>query len=240
MSSLFTTYSERLLETLPRVRDQIAKAEEAGGRVSGSVRLIAVTKSHPLECVEAALEAGLEDLGENRVEELEAKVEKFGSNSATWHMIGHLQSRKTRRVLAVADVVHSVDSLKLARKISATTSEDGSLVKVLAQVNTSGEESKGGFKMESAFEEISQLAEVPGLQVSGLMTMAPFVDDKTLLTNAFVSLRRLSESLVASVDGFGTELSMGMTNDLDIAIREGSTMVRIGTALFGPRPGYAE
>jgi hypothetical protein len=240
MSSLFTTYSERLLETLPRVRDQIAKAEEAGGRVSGSVRLIAVTKSHPLECVEAALEAGLEDLGENRVEELEAKVEKFGSNSATWHMIGHLQSRKTRRVLAVADVVHSVDSLKLARKISATTSEDGSLVKVLAQVNTSGEESKSGFKMESAFEEISQLAEFSGLQVSGLMTMAPFVDDKTLLTNAFVSLRRLSESLVASVDGFGTELSMGMTNDLDIAIREGSTMVRIGTALFGPRPGYAE
>jgi pyridoxal phosphate enzyme (YggS family) len=240
MSSLFTTYSERLLETLPRVRDQIAKAEEAGGRVSGSVRLIAVTKSHPLECVEAALEAGLEDLGENRVEELEAKVEKFGSNSATWHMIGHLQSRKTRRVLAVADVVHSVDSLKLARKMSATTSEDGSLVKVLAQVNTSGEESKGGFKMESAFEEISQLAEFSGLQVSGLMTMAPFVEDKTLLTNAFVSLRSLSESLVASIDGFGTELSMGMTNDLDIAIREGSTMVRIGTALFGPRPGYAK
>ena len=240
MSSLFTTYSERLLETLPRVRDQIAKAEEAGGRVSGSVRLIAVTKSHPLECVEAALEAGLEDLGENRVEELEAKVEKFGPNSATWHMIGHLQSRKTQRVLAVADVVHSVDSLKLARKISATTSEDGSLVKVLAQVNTSGEESKSGFKMESAFEEISQLAEFSGLQVSGLMTMAPFVEDKTLLTNAFVSLRSLSESLVASIDGFGTELSMGMTNDLDIAIREGSTMVRIGTALFGPRPGYAK
>ena len=237
-SSLLKTYSERLAETLPRVQDQIAMAEEAGGRTSGAVRLIAVTKSHPLECVEAALQAGLEDLGENRVEELEAKVEQFGAECAQWHMIGHLQSRKTRRVLAVADVVHSVDSLKLARKISTSSLEGEGLVEVLAQVNTSGEESKGGFMIESAFEEIAELAELPGLRVSGLMTMAPFVDDEVVLTSAFASLRRLSESLVASLDGFGTELSMGMTNDLDIAIREGSTMVRIGTALFGPRPGY--
>ena len=191
-----------------------------------------------LECVEAALQAGLEDLGENRVEELEEKVEQFGAERVQWHMIGHLQSRKTRRVLAVADVVHSVDSLKLARKISTSSIEGGGLVEVLAQVNTSGEKSKGGFMIESAFEEIAELAELPGLRVSGLMTMAPFVDDEAVLTSAFTSLRRLSESLVASLDGFGTELSMGMTNDLDIAIREGSTMVRIGTALFGPRPGY--
>ncbi len=238
MSSLLKIYSERLAETLPRVRDQIAIAEEAGGRPSGSVKLIAVTKSHPLECVEAALVAGLEDLGENRVEELEAKVERFGTGCAQWNMIGHLQSRKTRRVLAVADVVHSVDSLKLAHKISTSIIEGEDLVEVLAQVNTSGEESKGGFMIESAFDEIAELAELPGLRVSGLMTMAPFVDDEAVLASAFTSLRRLSESLVASVDGFGTELSMGMTNDLDIAIREGSTMVRIGTALFGPRPGY--
>jgi uncharacterized pyridoxal phosphate-containing UPF0001 family protein len=118
-SPLLTSYAERLTEALPRVREQIARAEAVAGRAEGSVRLIAVTKSHPLECVEAALGAGLRDLGENRIEELEAKVEHFGADTATWHMIGHLQSRKTLRAIAVADILHSIDSLKLARKISA-------------------------------------------------------------------------------------------------------------------------
>ncbi|MDE3002798.1 MAG: YggS family pyridoxal phosphate-dependent enzyme [Gemmatimonadota bacterium] len=237
-STLLTTYSERLAETLPRVREQIARAEAAAGRGEGVVRLIAVTKSHPLECVEAALGAGLRDLGENRVEELEAKVRHFGADAATWHMIGHLQSRKARRAVAVADVVHSVDSLKLARKVSSAAMEGGGLVEVLVQVNTSGEESKSGFAVNSAFDEIAELSQLPGLRVNGLMTMAPFIDDEVVLANAFASLRRLSESLVSAINGFGAELSMGMTNDLDVAIREGSTMVRIGTALFGPRPGY--
>ena len=237
-SSLLTTYSDRLTETLPRVREQIASAEVAAGRPEGSVRLIAVTKSHPMECVAAALQAGLSDLGENRVEELEAKVGHFGADAATWHMIGHLQSRKAQRAVAVADMVHSVDSLKLARKMSSARVEDRGLVEVLAQVNTSGEESKGGFAVDSAFDEIAEMSELPGLHVKGLMTMAPFVEDEAVLTTAFASLRRLSESLVSNLDGFGAELSMGMTNDLDVAIREGSTMVRIGTALFGPRTGY--
>ena len=237
-SSLLTSYAERLTEALPRVREQIARAEAVADRAEGSVRLIAVTKSHPFECVEAALGAGLRDLGENRIEELEAKVEHFGEDAASWHMIGHLQSRKTRRAIAVADIVHSVDSLKLARKVSAAGAQDGRRVEVLAQVNTSGEESKGGFTVDSAFDEIAQMAELPGLRMMGLMTMAPFVEDEAVLTTAFASLRELSEALVAAIDGFGTELSMGMTNDLDVAIREGSTMVRVGTALFGPRTGY--
>ena len=220
------------------MREQIARAEREAGRAEGSVRLIAVTKSHPFECVEAALGAGLSDLGENRIEELESKVEHFGAEAATWHMIGHVQSRKARRTIAVADMVHSVDSLKLAQKVSRAAEDDGRLVEVLAQVNTSGEESKSGFTVDSAFEGLAQMSELPGLRVNGLMTMAPFVDDEAVLTTAFASLRRLSESLVSAIDGFGTELSMGMTNDLDVAIREGSTMVRIGTALFGPRTGY--
>jgi pyridoxal phosphate enzyme (YggS family) len=220
------------------VREQIASAEFSAGRAEGSVRLIAVTKSHPFECVEAALEAGLRDLGENRVEELEAKVEHFGADAATWHMIGHLQSRKAQRAVLVADMVHSVDSLKLARRMSSGLSEDRGVVEVLAQVNTSGEESKSGFSVASALDEIAEMSELPGLRVKGLMTMAPFVEDEVVLTTAFASLRRLSESLISTVDGIGPELSMGMTNDLDIAIREGSTMVRIGTALFGPRTGY--
>jgi pyridoxal phosphate enzyme (YggS family) len=232
------TYSERLTDTLPRVQDRIAGAVEAAGRPVGAVRLIAVTKSHPREAVEAALAAGLTDLGENRVEELESKIETFGAETATWHMIGHLQSRKAYRASAVADLIHSVDSFRLAEKISRGAAEDDRVVDVLAQVNTSGEESKGGFSVADAAEEIIRMAELPGLRVHGLMTMAPFVDDEVVLGTAFAALRGLSDTVRAATNEVGAELSMGMTNDLEIAIREGSTMVRIGTALFGPRTGY--
>ena len=136
---------------------------------------------------------------------------------------------------AVADLIHSVDSLRLAEKLSRAATDDGRTIRVLAQVNTSGEDSKSGFTPEQACDEIVRMAELPGLQVDGLMTMAPFVDDKVVLGAAFAGLRTLSERLRAASDRIGPELSMGMTNDLEIAIREGSTMVRIGTALFGER-----
>jgi len=233
--TLTDTYAARLAETLPRVQETIAAATESAGRPPGSVRLVAVTKSHPLEAVQAALAAGLSDLGENRVEELESKVAALGADAATWHMIGHLQSRKARRAIDVADLVHSVDSTRLAEKISRAASEDGRVVDILAQVNTSGEASKGGFELVGAVEEIANMAQLPGLRVNGLMTMAPFVDDEAVLGDAFRSLRSLSERLRDATDRVGPELSMGMTNDMEIAIREGSTMVRVGTALFGPR-----
>jgi pyridoxal phosphate enzyme (YggS family) len=228
------TYASRLLETLPAVRERIARATAAAGRPADGVRLVAVTKSHPLAAVEAALEAGLTDLGENRVEELEGKVAAIGRDGVTWHMIGHLQSRKARRAANVADVIHSVDSLRLGERLSKAAMEDGRTATVLAQVNTSGEESKGGFDLASATDEVARMAELPGLRVNGLMTMAPFVDDEIVLGEAFGSLRRLGEELATS-GRVGPELSMGMTNDLEVAIREGSTMVRIGTALFGER-----
>ena len=236
-STGISTYAERLAESLPRLRDRIEGAQAAAGRPSGSVRLVAVTKGHPFEAVRAALAAGLTDLGENRVTELETKVEAFGSKAATWHMIGHIQSRKAPRVVGLADLVHSVDSLRLAERLSRSAVEQGTVVEVLAQANTSGEDSKGGFEGEGAAEEIQKMAELPGLDVRGLMTMAPFVDDEVVLGNAFAGLRELSERLTAATDRIGGELSMGMTNDLEIAIREGSTMVRIGTALFGERDG---
>lgn len=237
METMSGTYAERLAETLPSVREKIDTALDAAGRAPGGVRLVAVTKSHPYEAVRAALAAGLTDLGENRVEELEGKVEEFGSDGVTWHMIGHIQSRKASRVVGVARLVHSVDSLRLGGKLSRAAVDDGTVVDVLAQVNTSGEESKGGFDVEDAAEGIHELAELPGLNVRGLMTMAPYVDDEIVLGRAFAGLRRLSERLVSANAGVGPELSMGMTNDLEIAIREGSTMVRIGTALFGERAG---
>ncbi len=233
------TYGAHLAKALPVVRDRIARAIDAAGRKPGSVRLVAVTKSHPSEAVEAALAAGLTDLGESRVEELEAKIETFGSEAATWHMIGHLQSRKARYAARVADVIHSVDSFRLAERIARAAVDEQRTVTVLAQVNTSGEASKGGFSSDGAVEQILRMAELTGLRVNGLMTMAPFVDDEVVLGNAFASLRRLGERLSQATDRIGAELSMGMTNDLEIAIREGSTMVRIGTALFGKRVGSA-
>lgn len=233
--TLSRTYSERLAETLPAVRERMHAAAISCGRDVGDVRLVAVTKSHPFEAVEAALKAGLTDLGENRVEELEAKCEAFGSDAATWHMIGHVQSRKAMRVARVASLLHSVDSLKLAEKLSRGASEEGLTVELLAQVNTSGEASKGGLTGDSALDEILRMAELPGLHVNGLMTMAPFAAEEGVLSAAFGALRTLSEEVRKANGSVGPELSMGMTNDLDVAIREGSTMVRIGTALFGAR-----
>ncbi len=229
------TYASRLEEALPEVRALIARAAEASGRREESVRLVAVTKAHPLEAVEAALAAGLTDLGENRVEELEAKVQVFGASAATWHMIGHVQSRKASRATQVADVIHSVDTSRLGERLSRAAEEKGGRIAVLAQVNTAAEASKSGFDVAEAAEAIHALAELPGLEVRGLMTMAPFVDDESVLAGAFASLRNLSERLRGVSARVGPELSMGMTNDLEIAIREGSTMVRIGTALFGER-----
>jgi hypothetical protein len=236
-------YAARLERTLPELRERVRRVAEGAGRDPASVRIVAVTKSHPLDAVDAALAAGLYDLGENRVEELEEKRAARPDAPATWHLIGHVQSRKARRAAELADLVHSVDSLRLAEKLAQAGAEacgpgaqEGREVAVLAQVNTSGEGSKGGFALEGAVEAIHEVAELPGLRVRGLMTMAPFVDDERVLRAAFASLRETGERLRRVTDRVGQELSMGMTNDLDVAIREGSTMIRIGTALFGERP----
>lgn len=230
-------YAERLTETLPRVRDRMAAAAMASGREVDAVRLVAVTKGHPLEALEAALAAGLRDLGENRIEEMEQKVAGLGRDAATWHMIGHLQRRKAPRAVEAADLIHSVDTLRLAERISRAAGDGGREVRILAQVNTSGEESKSGFDAVAAVEQIHRMAELPHLRVEGLMTMAPFVEDECVLSSAFERLRRTSDQVRRIDPRVGPELSMGMTNDLEIAIREGSTMVRIGTALFGERVG---
>jgi hypothetical protein len=231
------TYAARLEQSLPLVRQRIGRAADLAGRRPGEIRLVAVTKAHPLAALEAALAAGLRDLGENRVEELEEKVLALGRAGATWHLIGHVQSRKARRAMESADLIHSVDSVRLGERLSRLAAEEGRTVSVLAQVNTSGEETKSGFAAEDAVERVHALAESPGLDVRGLMTMAPLVDDESMIGATFARLRQVLERLRAVTDGVGTELSMGMTHDLEIAIREGSTMVRIGTALFGERAG---
>lgn len=213
-------------------------AAEAAHRDPAQVRLVAVTKGHPVEGVQAALDAGLADLGENRVEELGAKRAALGPIPGTWHLIGHVQSRKAARAAELADLIHSVDSIKLGRRLAREAQESGAVVRVLAQVNTSGEVQKHGFPRDEAVERVHELSEIQGLEVLGLMTMAPFVDDEAVLAGTFRRLRETGERLHALGARVGGELSMGMTNDLEVAIREGSTMVRIGTALFGERPGW--
>jgi pyridoxal phosphate enzyme (YggS family) len=228
-------YRATLQEALPRVRDAIARAAQRAGREPEAVRVVAVTKAHPLAALTAALEAGLSDLGENRVEELEWKRAEIVDVPAHWHMVGHVQSRKAARVTAVADIVHSVDSVKLARRLSAAAVESGRTLDVLIQVNTSGEASKSGLSPDEALETVQQVLELGGLRVEGLMTMAPFTDNEGRLRDAFRGLRETLEAARKLSEKVGSELSMGMTNDFGIAIEEGSTMVRLGTALFGKR-----
>lgn len=230
-------YESRLRENLPRIKDAIENAAARSGRGAGEVTLVAVTKAHPPEALRAALSLGLGDLGENRVEEMEGKVGLLGRDAATWHMIGHLQSRKAPLAVALADLVHSVDSMKLGRRLSRFAGESGRSLPVLVQVNTAGEEAKSGFDPGETLERLHELLELPRLEIRGLMTMAPFVEDEAILRRTFQGLRRLHEEARKKLGAYrGTELSMGMTNDFELAVEEGSTMVRIGTALFGERP----
>jgi PLP dependent protein len=234
-AAMTETYAQRLEHTLPELRARVERAEEAANRPEGSVRIVAVTKAHPLEAVDAAVAAGLRDLGENRVEELEEKVRARGQDRIAWHMIGHVQGKKAKRVVELAHMTHSLDSERLAERMSRIGVEESKDVRVLAQVNTSGESSKGGFDADTAVETIHRITELPRLRVEGLMTMAPWVDDESVLHAAFGRLRAIGDGLRRVTDRVGPELSMGMTNDLEIAIQEGSTMIRIGTALFGER-----
>ena len=236
-TALLHEYSTRLADTLPRVRESIAEACAAVGRPVESVRLVAVTKGHPLAALEAARDAGLRDFGENRVAELTSKVAAFGPADVRWHMIGHIQRRKVPDLVGVVDCIHSIDSSRLAERVSRVAADRGRMVDVLAQVNTSGEGAKGGFEAPQAREAVLEVAALPGVNVRGLMTMAPFVDDEGILRGTFRALRELLADVRAADPSVGDELSMGMTNDLRFAVEEGSTMVRIGTALFGARPG---
>ena len=230
-------YCRVIRERLPRVRDQIAAAAERAARDPDSVRIVAVTKGHPLEAVGAAVEVGLRDLGENRVEELDRKHPAFPDGDVRWHMIGHVQRRKAGRAARLASLVHSVDSVRLAEKLSRIGEADGRRVPVLVQVNASGEAAKGGFPAADALDGIRVVAGLAGLRVLGLMTMAPFTADEAALRSTFRRTRALMEAAGAIPGVEGRELSMGMSNDYAIAIEEGSTMVRLGTTLFGERPG---
>lgn len=230
-------YDERLSQSLPRVQDRIATALARAGRTD-AVRLIAVTKGHAVAAVEAAARAGITAVGENRVQELDEKRTALADAmpEVEWHLIGHLQRNKARRAIALFDVMHSVDSPRLARTLSDEAVRATAIVHTLVQVNLSGEATKGGFEGDAVVERIVEVCELPGLHIHGLMTMAPFTDDETVIRGTFEATRVLLERCAgAGARLHGRELSMGMSSDYELAIEEGSTMVRIGTTLFGER-----
>lgn len=229
-------WDSRLGETLPVVRERIARAFDRAGR-GGDVRIVAVTKGHPAAAAAAAVRAGLGALGENRVQALGEKVAEVGRGAAEWHLIGHLQRNKVRQALSLFDLIHSVDSPRLARTLASEGERAGGVVRGLMQVNVSGEETKGGFEGDAAVDALGSLAGLKGLEIHGFMTMAPWTDDQAVLRRTFEAARRLLEECGRQLPSAlrGRELSMGMSNDFEIAVEEGATMLRLGTVLFGER-----
>lgn len=222
-------------ERVSEIRDRIAAARGRAG-LAGEVGIVAVTKTQPLALLEAALEAGLDCLGENRVQELATKVDALGRERCSWHLIGHLQRNKVRQALPLFDLIHSVDSLRLGETLSAEAVRVGLEVEGLVQVNTSGEASKYGFEPAEVVDAVGAMVELPGLRITGLMTMAPYTSDESVLRRTFAGARELFERCGREVSGFeARHLSMGMSNDFEVAVEEGSTLVRLGTVLFGER-----
>ncbi len=226
----------RIHENVQRVRADISDAAARAGRPPDDVSLVAVTKTRSAEEVDAVIRAGVTLVGENRVQEAEAKHPDV-TESAEWHMIGHLQSNKAGAALALFDAIQSVDSVKLAERIDRLAARVNRRVRVLIEVNTSGESSKHGVAPDDALGAIERIIERGSLDVRGLMTIGTFTDDETRVRGCFSTLRHLRDGAAEATGTKLPELSMGMTNDYRWAVEEGSTLVRVGTAIFGSRQG---
>lgn len=225
-----------LPDRLSAVHERIDAACRRSARSADTVTVVAVTKTHPASAVAAAASAGLRDIGENRVPELEEKVEEVGRDAVRWHLIGHLQRNKARRALGLFDLLHSLESVRLAQRLSLDAVEIGAMVRALVQVNASGEATKSGFPPEELIDALGEICSLPGLRIEGLMTMAPLTEDEKVLRDVFARTRRMQEDASRQVPEFHPlHLSMGMSNDYTIAVEEGSTLVRLGSILFGAR-----
>ena len=222
--------------TITDIREKIHAAAKRSGRSGEDVQLMAVTKTKSKEQVEAAYQAGVRLFGENRVQEAYEKYKDFHSD-VVLHLIGHLQSNKAKYAVEIADCVQSIDKLKTAKELEKRCASLDKSMDVYIEFNTSGEDSKSGYlTKDTMFSEVEQIANLPHLRVKGLMTIGPFTDNKDEIRRAFSFLRTLFEETKQRFPGLPlSELSMGMTSDYEIAVEEGSTMVRIGTALFGSR-----
>ncbi len=224
-----------LPERLAHVRAEIARRQAAAGRTA-PVTIVAVTKGFGEDAVEAALEAGVTDLGENRVQEALDKVDTPAGRRATWHLIGHLQRNKAKHVAGRFALVHSVDSVALADELDRRAAAHGAKQRVLLQVNVAGETQKSGCTPGEVAALARHAAALPHLSLEGLMTIAPFTDDDGVQRRAFRGLRELRDALQEEGLWLPT-LSMGMSADYGVAVEEGATVIRLGTVLFGPRRG---
>jgi PLP dependent protein len=214
---------------LERVRDRLARAAERAGRPPRDILLIAVSKTVDVERIRAAVAAGVSALGENRVQEAKSKIAELG-RPAAWHLIGHLQSNKVKDAVELFDVIHSLDRVELAHELERRAGARGQVVETLLQVNVGAEASKGGVAPDAVAEALDTVGKLPHVRVRGLMTIPPEVERADDARRWFRQLRELGER-----HGL-RELSMGMSHDFEVAVEEGATMVRVGTAIFGPRP----
>jgi pyridoxal phosphate enzyme (YggS family) len=233
-----TSLSAEIQVRLAQVRARIEAAASRSNRAVDEIKLIAVSKTHPAAVVRQAIEAGVTDLGENRVQEADSKIDEVGRDTARWHLIGHLQSNKARRAVQLFDVIHSVDSIQLAQRLDrACAAVERAALPVLIQVDLGQEATKSGVEEQQLPALIDSVREYEHIRLAGLMTLPPFFEDAELTRPFFVKLRELRDEYKRR-GAFGDapgELSMGMTHDFEVAIEAGATMVRIGTAIFGER-----
>lgn len=236
---------ERMALSLQRIQGNIHEAAARSGRDDASVRIVAISKGQTTSSIQLAYDLGMRDFGENRVEEGLEKITKLENlEGIVWHMVGHIQSRKAKEIPANFHMVHSVDRLKIARQLNRSSEEAGVKLPVFIECNTSGEESKSGwsvFDRESwglIYKDLSDIAKLPNLRVLGFMTMAPWVQDDPIIRTSFQRLREFRDDYGEYSDSEWKELSMGMTDDYAVAVEEGSTIVRIGRAIFGERQAH--
>lgn len=224
-------------ENLDRIKKRIADTAIACGREPNSVRLVAVSKTMPVERVAAAIDAGAVILGENYIQEAREKTNALYDRPVQWHFIGHLQSNKSKYAVRMFDLIHSVDSIKLAKTLNREAGKNDKVQDILIQVNISREASKSGIEEDETIDLVSQIAKLDNIRVKGLMTMPPFFDQPEAARPFFHRLARLRDRIAGNkIPGVDMdELSMGMTGDFEVAIEEGATLVRIGTAIFGTR-----
>jgi pyridoxal phosphate enzyme (YggS family) len=221
-------------ENLERVREQIVRAAANSGRSADEVELVAISKTHPADKVREAIEAGQTLFGESRVQEARVKIPELSSN-LRWHFVGHLQKNKVRQALPLFETIHSVDSLALAQDVNRIAEEEGMYPRVLLEVNVAGEGSKFGFAPDKLREQMEALLELVRLSIEGLMCIPPLAVESEDSRKFFVQVRELRDSLEKQFNVKLPQLSMGMTQDFPIAIDEGATLVRVGTAIFGER-----
>lgn len=226
-----------ILQNFNLIKTQIEEAATGCGRRSDEVRLIAVSKRKPAEAIQKAIEAGATDFGENYVQEAVEKIDSIGKSAATWHFIGHLQSNKAKIAVPYFDFIHTVDSVKLGREINKQAKKNNKVQNILIQINIGYEDSKSGTSPESSLELIRELSNFEHISIQGLMGMPPYLPDPEDVRDYFKKMAVIRKNI--SLENLPrvemNHLSMGMSNDFKVAIEEGSTMVRVGTSIFGRR-----